>query len=258
MTDKLRKIRTALANERYLLGILALVLAAFLALDYRLLYGKWNGLDVAIIPNLIASLLIFAAVYFFLERRGILSPSPHARMETLLPAAFERHDRIDWGEIIRNARTIDIAVFYYGRWIREHHDDFVHFFRSGGSLRIIVSDPSNIDIVATIQKHYFPHLSADELRGRIVATFDAVTAALAEAGNAKAKVAAYLFPGLLHYSFVLADDHELYLSVYEQFRRPVVQAPVFKVQIGDNRETLHYWRHARDLLIAGSRENHLH
>lgn len=239
-------------RERYLLALAAVLAACLLAWIYFSAQGTWDGFIQGIAANLIATLLLFSIVYYILERRGIfLSSTP---MSTVAHAEFGRHDRLDWGEIIQSAATIDIVVFYYDTWVRQHHDDFVEFFRNGGKLRVVVSDPDNKGLMEIAQREFFPHQDPETMAKKIHGTFSAIRNAAQASGSVNAVATAFAFPHLLHYSFVLTNDSNLFLSVYEQFRGPTVRSPVFKISLGEDLDALTYWREARNSLISDSRE----
>ena len=240
-------------SQRPWLARIAVGLIALLALIYYYANGSFEGFIPGVASNVIATLIVFAAVYFVLERRGIFLSATQTPMGLLLRAEFRPHDRLNWKEIIRSARTLDIVVFYYGSWIREHYDEFVLFFRKGGSLRLIVSDPEDDELMEAARKYFFPKLSTADLKAKVLATFDALRAAATEAGNPEAVVNAFSFSNLLHYSYVLKDDQELYFSAYEQFRSPTVRSHVFKVLFTDDEEVANYWRETGRAMLASSK-----
>lgn len=239
----------ARTKERYLLALLALSWSALLILVYRLSNGSIDGLLISVIPNLIASLITFVALYFALERHGIVVGEMPATTDAVARAEIQRHDQLEWDVVIRRAHALDIAVFYYGSWVGDNHDAFVEFFRNGGRLRIAVTDPSNKVLVGAAQKYFFPNLDPRALRGKIVDTMTALRRALDESGTTRGTASWFAFSSLLHYSFVLVDERVLYLSVYEQFRGPTVRAPVFRIDLTEDATSAEYWVAVRNRLM---------
>lgn len=196
-------------------------------------------------PEVILLATLFPMGYFLLWRRGILIGEQHS-MKSIVSSDyvkefFIRHDEVDWGTIIEDAREIDVVVFYYDSWVRDHHDSFVKFFRNKGKLSLVLSTPEDSVLVLSIQKHFFPALRPEELQTKIKATHHALTDAQNESGQAGAQLQVFYFPSILHYSFVLVDKRQLYLSVYEQFRGPRVRSSVFRIDLTADRQLEEHW-----------------
>lgn len=85
------------------------------------------------------------------------------------------------------------------------------------------------------------------------ATGSSVRAALDEGESTTAKLEVHYFPNLLHYSVVLENHSRLFLSVYEKFRKPVVQSSVFSVDIGAVGTLQEYWLHTLTEFISKGR-----
>ena len=171
-----------------------------------------------------------------------------------LPEYHLRHDKVEWGPIISKAHRLDIVVFYYDHWVREHHDDFVKFFKNGGTLNLTVSDPDDLDLMATVQKHFFEKHTPAVLSHHVKATEESFRAALKQAGSKHASVNVHHFPAVLHYSYIMVDERTLYLSVYEQFRGPTVRSPVFEINLWKPRDAGAYWLDVRNKFLCGTRQ----
>lgn len=170
-----------------------------------------------------------------------------------LPHYHLRHDRIDWGPIIASARQLDIVVFYYDHWVKEHHDEFVAFFRSGGTLNITFCDPGDKELMKVVHAHFFEKVAPEVLSHKVNATVDALTQARTEASAPEGSLVIHFFKQALHFSFVMVDEHTLYLSMFEQFRGPTVRAPVFEIDLWTPRESAAYWINVRNGFRCGRR-----
>lgn len=242
---------------RYLLALLAGATGLILVGVLYLLGFSAKEIAAAVVPNLIATSLSFIAVYFVLERRGIITSNGQLAlgMDHRLEL-HTRHDKMDWGSVIRSAeKRVDIVVFYYGNWFSALHDEFVSFFQKGGTLTLVMSDPSNAPLMRMVQEHFFEALTPDELANKVANTVSAVERALKDSHSTAAKFECLYFPRALHYSFVLIDNRRLYVSPYEQFRHPTVRAPVFEVDLSIDKDSERYWIDVRDRFIAGSVKN---
>jgi hypothetical protein len=165
---------------------------------------------------------------------------------------FPQYEEVDWKAIISSAKRVDIVVHYYNRWARENFEELVTFFGRGGQLRIIMADPDHANTLSVVHDQFFPHLTTDQLIERIDQTEAVMREAFKAAASAKASLSVYYFPGALHYSAVLTDDRHLYLSVYEQFRSPVIRSSVFHLDLVKDAALENYWATNVDTFIARS------
>ena len=230
-----------------------------MAVALSLLHGfaveDFPRLLASVVPNLIGSLLAFIALYFVLERVGIIGGLQTRSIMTLenIKDFYLRHDEMDWGDIIAQAKTLDIVAFYYGRWVRNNFDAFVTFFRNGGRVRLIMSDPQDVHMMKIVWEQFFDDLgSIDELRQKIVATTSLLEDALEQSGSKVASIDVHYFPDILHYSFVLVNERSLYLSFYEQFRGPNLRSPVVAIDITSDPKLEEYWKMTLESFITKS------
>lgn len=246
---------------RYLIGVMAIIADLALAGYYYFAFTSEKCSHLArvseviqpIVPNLIAALTIFIVIYFAFKRYGIIDDINSGNMPSSPVKEFhKRHDKMEWGPIISEASTIDIVVFYYGGWVRQHEDSFVEFFRRGGQLRLILSDPSDDLLVSDIQKYFFPSRTKERLTENIKDTVAAVREVLDKSASKKAHFEYRYYRGILHYSFVLVDRRYLYISVYEQFRNHSVRSSVFEIDIFDDRWLKDYWLEVLDTFVKES------
>lgn len=229
---------------RYVVVLLALVVAVVSVC----IYVHWLGLNEFLkhfVPDFVVICILSAGGFFLLERRGI-SLSHHGSMHSTVSTDyvrdfFARHDDVNWGEVISEARSLDIVTYYYDGWVRQHHDQFVTFFRSGGKLALIISDPEDVQLMSAVQRQHFPRVTPDELAKKVMATISSVQSAVNDSGIPNIHPDIRYFPRLLNYSFVLVDERRLYLSVFEQFRGPTVRSSVFTVDLTVDKQLEEYW-----------------
>jgi hypothetical protein len=185
-----------------------------------------------------------------------IAEKPHLSDQELgatLETIHEGRIDVDWSKIIERARTIDIVVHYYERWARELEEEFGRFFGRGGKLRLIMADPTIPDNLATVHHHFFPNLKIDQLKTRILDTERVFREIFAGSAGPHAMLDVRYFPSALHYSFVLIDSRDLYLSVYEQFRGRVIRSSVFHLDLRRDSGMEEYWSENLELFVKGSR-----
>jgi hypothetical protein len=168
-------------------------------------------------------------------------------------AFYPQHEDVDWGEVIASSKRLDIVVHYYNRWVREHFDAFVGFFGRGGTLRIVMADPQDQVVLNVVNSQFFPNLTAQQLVERIDQTESELRLALEESGSRKAKLQVLYYPGALHYALVLSNERYIYLSVYEQFRGPVVRSSVFEMDLVRDTGLEEYWERTIENFIRRGR-----
>lgn len=235
------------------LATLCIVGAAAILLAYFHWHiGQRDSLWTNLISNLVFALIV-APASFLLGRAGVSFTSMQSDPTTgAVVSFFRQHSEVPWNDIIGKARRIDIAVHYYGAWIRDRHDVFVKFFERGGTLRLIETDPRDGPTLTALRKNFFDAHTNTTLKQEIENTHTRLQSAFEDAGSTKARLTTYYFPNILHYSFVLVDERFLYLSVYEQFRGPRVRSSVFGIDLSRDDELKKYWLQTRDTFVDKS------
>lgn len=241
---------------RYLLGLLSLCLVGGLILAFAVIYltggpnppadlnGAFIALGLTVIPNIITVLLSFIAVYFVLERQGII-PSPELRMSLRnLKEFYTSHSRVDWGAIYDEATEIDIGVFYYRHLAQGPlFSKLKDFFARGGKMRLIVADPENENLLGIIGTYFFQGMLAEELASRVRDCTTLYQKAYDESYTVDGRLEIRYFDQLFHYTFTYVDDRLLYLSPYGQFEdTPELLSPVAVVDVRTDAKLLQYWR----------------
>lgn len=163
------------------------------------------------------------------------------------------HDDVDWAAIIRNAKQIDIVVHYYDSWVREHYQEFAGLFKRGGRVRLIIPDPEHVEVMSSVQREFFPRHTVERITEKIFATAQNLREAIDAADSPDAKLEIYAFPAALHYAAVIADDRQLHLSVYEQFRGTTIGSQVFHIELIQDRQLCDYWNENIKQFIESSR-----
>lgn len=244
------------AQFRYLLILLGLAAICILLLLYfHFRIGSRDPIWANIVAGLVTPIVIFIILYVVFGLPGIqLSRMPPESSATPVTAFFPRHDDVPWAAIIDRARTIDIVVFYYGRWVRDFSEQFAAFFGRGGALRIIMSDPDDESTLRVVHDHFFPNLTFHKLRENIHETETVLRDLYTTSAAPRAALDVYYYPTALHYSIVLVDNHELYLSVYEQFRGHFIRSSVFQMDLRRNAQLEEYWHSNVNEFIRRSRK----
>lgn len=239
----------------WVLSLLGLVTSALLLLGYfHFEINQQDPIWSNIVAGLIGAILAPTAWYLLFGKHGVSLPSMQSEIGAgTIVTFYPTHEEVDWGSIIRSARTLDVVVHYYGRWARKHEQDFIAFFQKGGKLRLVMADPDIKETLAAVHEHFFDNLTRDQLREKIFATEEVYRDLFQEAGSHRASLSVLYFPKVLHYSFVLVDDRMLYLSVYEQFRGRNVRSSVFGIDLGKDQSLEAYWIENRDEFLARSR-----
>ena len=230
-------------QEHNLLTLLALVASAAILLGFYLLGGTNEELWPNIAAEFVANLWTFVILYIFIIRRGVSLPGMNDGANTgALVEFFPRHEDVDWHAVIRSSRKIEIVVHYYNRWVRENAEDFVAFFQRGGELTIVLPDLADANVLKAVRKEFFPRQTAEQLRDRVNQTVEYLRESFQTAGSHKARLSVCYFPGALHYSAVVVDNRHVYLSVYEQFRGPVIRSSVFHMDLVKDEALEDHWK----------------
>jgi hypothetical protein len=241
-------------RHRYLLSIIALVTSLTLTLLYFWRLKNADPLWGNIIAEMVAACWIFIVIHFVLVRRGISLPGMNSSPDFGALVGFApTHDDVDWSAALAGAKSVDVVVHYYNRWARELFDDFVRFFGRGGRLRLVLPDHALSRTLKTVRSEFFPKLSERQLEERIVETEEVLRQAFEQGRSPRAEFKSYHFPHSLHYSLVLIDGRDLYLSVYEQFRSPVIKSSVFKLDLSRDAQLRDYWTDCLEQFFEGSR-----
>lgn len=154
-------------GRRLIVGGLTLI--AVIVVAYRCL-GLTDNLLVGALGSTIAAIAA-GIVVFLLARSGVsldeaLEQGEAARMMTVDPA----HDDVDWGRIIARSTNLDIVVAYYDNWAGQHAAHLRDLFARGGRVRIMMQNPDDAGLLATLSTTFFPDRTSEQIRLRISET----------------------------------------------------------------------------------------
>lgn len=249
-----RRARAQLVHN-YLLIVLALCAGVVTWLVFTLTIGGQPSFWSNVLAGFFTNLLTFVILYLAITRPGVSLPgTSNANTNGALVGFYARHDDVHWSAVIARARTVDIVVHYYNRWVREQSEAFTAVFQRGGTVRLIMADPSIPRTLQDVRRYFFPRLTGQQLVERIRETEDRLAEALDASGSQKAAFKVYYYPQPLHYSFVLVDDRHLFLSLYEQDRGPVIRSSVFEIDLRLDGILEEYWHGNLEHFLAQSRE----
>ena len=204
-----------------------------------------------LIPNLLASLIAFLAIYWLLTRQGI-SPSETetSSVEANVLAAvqgaigagtttpsgviafFPSFKEIDWGVWIKEAnREIDIVVNYFDSWVNDHFDELVSFFQKGKTrLNLYIPDPSTPGLVEQLHLIYTDR-SEEFLREKIALTAKRLRDALEQAGGKADRLKVYPLRRRPNYALQRIDGRIAVFSAFDNVRGHGVDSPAIVLDL---------------------------
>lgn len=243
----------------WLLFLLAAVTCAGLVGLYLLLLPlkpdgeSWVDLLLALLPNLIAGLLVVIVAYSLFKRKAIptLTELRQADVQVsnmgvvalhggALRDFYVKFGQVPWAEFLRHSSSVDIVTWYFDSWIRNHRDELREFFSRGGRIRLVVPDPRVASIMGVTRERY-PELDAEDARKKIINTGIRLTELAKESGSKSSRVEVYLSRRMLSYSSLRFDNNTVILSVFDQFRSGQVDSPAFLVDLRKAEALSAYW-----------------
>lgn len=124
---------------------------------------------------------------------------------------------VNWTQLIDKSVRLDIKVHYFNTWIRKHRDLFLSIFNRGGTIRLLLPNQKNDNLVSLITLR-FPEYSKQQIIERIQGTIDQFVGILDDSSNKRAKLEVYIVDELGYYSGIRIDNQILVLSEYEHIR----------------------------------------
>lgn len=273
---------------QWLKAVAGLLIAVLLGVAYLLLdtpkqaHGL-RALALGIIPGAIVLVLAGPIVYYGLQRRGLgkgmqtpeegdrdLSAEALAQkivdgvaelpaytepMATAAPEVrrfYPSFRKIDWEEIIGEADSLDIIVVYFDSWVDNNREELLAIFRRGGAIRLYITDP-DADVAMQATNERFPEHSRDDLSERVRGTAQKLHALWKESASYHAHLEVHLYPGVLNYAAVRADEDQVLLSVYEHHRQRRIDSPAMLLDLRQSSAMRDFWDKELRHLLERSR-----
>lgn len=144
----------------------------------------------------------------------------------------------DWNSLISQSnQSIVICSYYWNKWTEQHQQTLERFLlKDGSSIHFFFSNAYS-EIL-----RLFPNLSLDELKIKILQTYQPLCDFLRHHHLPSSKVKATFIPFPLNYSFQCFDDHLLTLSIFEIFRSTQIDAPSFLIDLNQNPNTKAFYQ----------------
>ncbi len=271
LSASLASLRRGLGRYRILLAILVLLL---LSLVYVLVFDKTiPELVEAALPNAVAALFVFLAVYALYQFIGI---APNDEVANLLD---EHQDRVDahlddqlrdlrrevgqlsiprprgildffpnwsemtgqdWERILSDATHIDIVMNWCDSWLEANARLFRGLLAEGTTVSLYLPNPgfgnntTDRDRINRLAKTY--NLPRHIVRFRIAES----AAKLVELGAPPDHLTVHLVDGLT-FAAVRVNEYQLLISHYDQFRVGHPKAYALLVDLHESKELFDYW-----------------
>lgn len=210
----------------FALGIIALFLSAH--------EGRWASEAARVVIREVGALFVVTAVlsvfWELLAKRAVqdevlsrvgISRSIHD--SGLLSITDDFHRRLDWEDLFRNARDLDI-FFAYGRsWFAAHGTKLHELSGRGGTIRVVLPDRDDDAIVGELARRF--SITNEELIDRI----DETVAAFKELGQtATARVSVWFLPRPPVFSYYRFDHRGLVATYHHRDTKWHVPALTFE------------------------------
>lgn len=203
-----------------------------------------ENLTIEFIPigvAFIVSYLVFRKVQQLKEKQSISELSESVSQE-IIPAietmlnATPAHgynlvdfNKIPWDELLQGAMRVDIMVHYFDTWIRNNDDFLEAVFRRSGTIRLIIPNFNNYNLVQSI-KQRFPEYSYNHVKDKIENTKNKLDLIIQRAGAGNLEV--YQTEERVYYCGIRIDEKVIVLSNYDHIRDKMkIEAPTFLFEI---------------------------
>jgi len=181
----------------------------------------------------------------------------HTNLDIDSTMVYSNYRHVEWEKLLRNSKTLDIAVVYYDSWIKSNWETLITFFKNDGHLRIILPNPSNATNISDMLK-YFPKMEndSDSLITRINLTQSFIKDAYNSSVQKHGKHGSYeihFIENSINYPLVIVDHKVAVVSVFEHFSDMRVNAPSVVIPYGNDAVLNAYWNKEITLLIKASK-----
>lgn len=207
------------------------------------------------IPNFLASLAGFLVIYYVFVRYGIsdqnqqkasdlrklLEETVNLNSAPEVIKVYPNYRAVEWGKVLDEAESIDMAVLYFDSWIEEYAQELMRFFRRGGQLRVVLTSPEQEDAVKAAWVRFSKYKTFDEFKIRIVNTIRSFQQVLEQSDTVYGHIEAYYFNEALNYAIIRVDNSKLFLSNYEHFYEERIAAPSILIDLNKSSYIKGYW-----------------
>lgn len=136
---------------------------------------------------------------------------------------------INWGELLDDAKQIDIFVHYFDTWIRNNDRLLENVLRRGGKIRIILPSHENKSLIKQI-KVRFPEYDEKAIKAKVEKTKEKLDLIHEHAGTGSLEV--FEINELGYYCGIRIDNRFLILSMYDHIRdRMKIESPTFIIKL---------------------------
>lgn len=204
-----------------------------------------------VIPNLVAAVVVFLAIYWILSNRGLV-PSQLEReasekriIEQVLEAArgstsgpseiqhfYPAFQQVDWDHLIGMAQLrIDIVVNYFDSWVKDNRSLLIAFFKKPKTVLYLYLPDPNCGKVFDELSELYTDSSESVLREKIEKTEKRFLEAIQEAGGTKSQLKVYWLTVRPTYALQRFDSRLAVFSAYDNARTPGVASPAFVLDL---------------------------
>lgn len=146
---------------------------------------------------------------------------------------YEKFGDVPWRSLLSTCSSLDIVVHYFDTWINTYSDDLKTLLDRGGTIRIILPNFANGDLLNQIAKR-FPEYDVEQVRKKIENTYDKLNLIQTDSTHKRATVEAYYVDLMIWYCGIRFDRRDLILSPYEHSRKVRVASPATHILLNQH------------------------
>ena len=257
----------------FLLFIILLIVNTFIAEpNYDSFWSRVLASLNNTIPSLIAALIAFMAIYYFLHRKGLtpirstklinqdeLSNSivsgiieeMSSRERQRGVKFFDQFYSLQWDNLLPSCSRLDICVHYFDNWVSQNRRPLLDFIEKGGTIRIVLPNFKNEEVVRQINSRFEEDSTEQRIAEKINNTKSRLEV-LQRESNRTNILEVYFTDHMIWYCGIRLDNRVLILSPFEHRRNMRVEAPVVIIQLDENREIREWFDKEFSWLIQNS------
>lgn len=157
----------------------------------------------------------------------------------------------DWNKILSNAnQSIDIVVYYWDKWIKEHENSLFQFLSKPNSKLNFFFSNNYPEI-----QRLFPGNTQEQLKSKIENTYKPLQHYLKKHHLPEGKVNVHYVPTPLNYSMQCIDNKILVLSFFEMFRQNQVDSPAILIDLDKSPPLKAFYQKELQGFLNGSQKN---